>query len=167
MAEFLVELDKGLAVDPSRQTLGAYLDDWLATVGPSLRPTTADLYRRAVDNWIIPRIGAVPLQALTPKHLQDLYAELLVSGRANGTGGLSARSVRLAHQVLHLALDRAADWRLITRKPASCPTRSSPHALPANADLDGEGGTRLPGGDDHGPPGSAVVAHGVDRPSTR
>ncbi len=119
LAEFLVELDKGLAVDPSRQTLGAYLDDWLATVGPSLRPTTADLYRRAVDNWIIPRIGAVPLQALTPKHLQDLYATLFTSGRVDGTGGLSARSVRLAHQVLHLALDRAADWRLIARNPAA------------------------------------------------
>lgn len=91
LAEFLVELDHGMAVDPSRQTLGSYLDDWLTTVSPSLRPTTADLYRRAVNNWITPRIGAVPLQALTPKHLQDLYAELFTRGRVDGSGGLSAR----------------------------------------------------------------------------
>ncbi len=119
LAELLVSVEHGTAVDPSRQTLGEYLDDWLADVAPSLRPTTADLYRRAVGNWIAPRLGGLALQALTPKHLQDLYAELLVSGRANGAGGLSPRSVRLAHQVLHLALDRAADWRLIARNPAA------------------------------------------------
>lgn len=118
-AELLVSVEHGTAVDPSPQTLGEYLDDWLGDVAPSLRPTTADLYRRAVSNWIAPRLGGVVLQALTPKHLQDLYAELLVSGRANGTGALSPPSVRLAHQVLHLALDRAADWRLIARNPAA------------------------------------------------
>lgn len=119
LAELLVALEHGTAVDPSRQTLAAYLDDWLAAVAPSLRPTTVDLYRGAVRNWITPRLGGLPLQAVTPKHLQDLYAELLVSGRADGSGGLSPRSVRLAHQVLHLALDRAADCRLIARNPAA------------------------------------------------
>ncbi len=119
LAELLVELDRGTAVDTSSQTLGAYLDDWLASVTPSLRPTTADLYRRAVDNWIRPRLGGLALQAITPKHLQDLYAELLVSGRTDGSGGLSPRSVRLAHQVLRLALDRADNWRLIARNPAA------------------------------------------------
>jgi len=119
LAELLVALEHGTAVDPSRQTLVAYLDDWLAAVAPSLRPTTADLYRGAVRNWIAPRIGGLAVQAVTPKHLQDLYTELLESGRTDGTGGLSPRSVRLAHQVLHLALDRAADWRLIARNPAA------------------------------------------------
>jgi integrase len=119
LAELVVELDRGTAVDPSRQTLGEYLDDWLAAVAPSLRPTTAGLYRSAVENWIRPRVGHLPLQDVTPKHLQDLYAELLASGRVNGSGPLSARSVRLAHQVLRLALERAADWRLIARNPAA------------------------------------------------
>lgn len=33
LAELLTELDQSTAVDPSRQTLGEYLDDWLAAVG--------------------------------------------------------------------------------------------------------------------------------------
>lgn len=119
LAELVVEVEKGLAVDPSRQTLGEYLADWLAGVTPSLRPTTAELYGQAIKNWITPRIGAVRLQAVTPKHLQDLYAALLVDGRHDGSGGLSPRSVRLAHQVLHLAMQRATDWRLIARSPAA------------------------------------------------
>ena len=119
LSELLVQLDKGLAVDPSRQTLGEYLDDWLAAAEASLRPTTAELYRKAVTNWITPRVGSLRLQSVTTKHLQDLYAELLASGRVNGTGGLSPRSVRLAHQVLHQALERAAEWGVIPRNPAS------------------------------------------------
>ena len=119
LAELLVELERGTAVDPSRLTLGEYLDDWLVAVTPSLRPTTAELYERTVVNWIRPRLGGLPLQAVSPRHLQGLYAELLAAGRADGSGGLSPRSVRLAHQVLHLALERAADWRLIARNPAA------------------------------------------------
>ena len=119
LAELLVQVDKGLAVDPSRQRLGDYLDDWLAATASSLRPTTAELYGKGISNWITPRIGGLRLQSVTPKHLQDLYAELLVSGRVNGGGGLSPRSVRLAHQVLHMALGRAAEWRMISRSPAS------------------------------------------------
>lgn len=119
LAELLVDLEKGLAVDPSRQPLGEYLDSWLTSVSPSLRPTTAELYRKAIDNWITPRIGGLRLQSLGPTHLQQLYADLLESGRTDGGGGLSPRSVRLAHQVLHLALGRAAEWRLIARNPAA------------------------------------------------
>jgi integrase len=119
LADLLVSIDQGTAVDPSRQTLGEYLDDWLAAASPSLRPSTAELYAAAIKNWIVPRIGGLPLQKVAPKHLQDLYTDLLKSGRVDGEGGLSPRSVRLAHQVLHLALERAADWRMIVRNPAA------------------------------------------------
>lgn len=59
------------------------------------------------------------LQAVTPQVLQRLYADLSESGCANGKGGLSSRSVKLAHTVLHLALGRAALWRLIPGNPAA------------------------------------------------
>lgn len=147
LAELLVQVDKGLAVDPTRQTLGDYLDDWLEAAASSLRPTTAELYGKAINNWITPRIGGLRLQSVTPKHLQDLYAELLVSGRVNGSGGLSPRSVRLAHQVLHMALNRAAEWRMISRNPASARARPSPDGAQAARDLDHRGGSSLPGDD--------------------
>lgn len=66
LADLLVALEKGTAVDPSRQSLAGYLDDWLDAVAPSLRPTTGELYRGAVRNWIAPRIGGLPLQSVTP-----------------------------------------------------------------------------------------------------
>jgi integrase len=119
LAELVVDTERGTAVDPQRQTLAEYLTEWLADVEGSLRPSTVRLYRTAVQSWIVPRIGGVRLQDLSPQHLQRLYRELSESGRVDGTGGLSPRSVRLAHQVLHSSLERAEDWRLIARSPAS------------------------------------------------
>lgn len=53
-----------------------------------------------------------------PIDLQRLYAELESSGRSDGPGGLGARSVRMAHQVMHLSLETAAELGLIVRSPA-------------------------------------------------
>lgn len=93
-------------MEVTRQTVASYLEEWLATVAPSLRPTTVQGYEHAVRNWIIPRIGGLRLQAVTRQVLQRMYGELSVSGRLNGNGGLSPRSVKLAHTVMHLALGR-------------------------------------------------------------
>ncbi len=119
LAALIVEADRGMVVDPTRITVAEYLRDWLADTAPSIRRTTADLYRATVENWIVPHIGGLPLQAVTPQHLQALYRLLLESGRADGTGGLSPRSVRLAHQVLHSSFERAVDWRVLPRNPAA------------------------------------------------
>lgn len=119
LAALLTDVQKGTVLEPSRQTLAAYLDDWLASAAPSLRPTTVQGYETAIRLWIVPHIGGMRLQAVTPQVLQRLYAELSESGRHNGNGGLSPRSVKLAHTVLHLALGRAALWRLIPGNPAA------------------------------------------------
>jgi integrase len=119
LASLLNDIQKGSVVETSRQSLAEYLDDWLASVAPSLRPTTAESYERAVRNWVVPRIGGMRLQAVTPQVLQRLYTELSTNGRQDGTGGLGPRSVKLAHTVLHLALGRAAAWRMIPANPAA------------------------------------------------
>ena len=83
------------------------------------RNNTADDYEQAIRNRIAPRVGALPLVAVTPATLQKLYGELSESGKVSGKGGLSARSVKLAHTVLHLAFQRAVTWGLIPDNPAA------------------------------------------------
>ncbi|HSH59764.1 MAG TPA: N-terminal phage integrase SAM-like domain-containing protein [Acidimicrobiales bacterium] len=119
LAALLTDIQSGSVVETSRQTLAQYLEEWLAAVTPSLRPTTAESYERAVRNWIVPCIGGMRLQAVTPQVLQRHYAELSTSGRRDGSGGLGRRSVKLARTVLHLALERAAAWRMIPANPAA------------------------------------------------
>jgi integrase len=71
-----------------------------------------------VDKHISPRIGSTPLQKLNAPQLNAMYADMLKSGRRNGKGGLSVRTVRYAHTVVRKALSDAVGWNLITRNVA-------------------------------------------------
>jgi integrase len=105
---------------PDRVTLGEYLRErWLPARKAQLRPTTFDSYRRNIENHVVPAIGAVPLQKLTPEHLDTFYADLLTSGRRNREGGLSVKTVRYIHTMLHKALVDAARKGSVARNVAA------------------------------------------------
>jgi integrase len=105
---------------PDRVTLGEYLQErWLPARKAQLRPTTFDSYRRNIENHVVPAIGAVPLQKLTPEHLDTFYADLLTSGRRNRDGGLSVKTVRYIHTMLHKALADAARKGSVPRNVAT------------------------------------------------
>jgi integrase len=72
-----------------------------------------------VRAYITPRIGDVPLQALTPSKVKALYAELRQSGRARGGGPLAAKTVHNIHRTLSRALSDAVADRLIASNPAA------------------------------------------------
>jgi integrase len=71
---------------------------------------------------IKPAIGSIPLRQLQPSHLQRLYNEKAAQGRADGQGGLSARTVRLIHTILHSALKQAIKEGLVVRNVAEATT---------------------------------------------
>ena len=52
-----------------------------------------------IRRHIIPALGTIPLAQLSGQHLQTYYANKLATGRVDGNGGLSARTV---HQDLTL-----------------------------------------------------------------
>jgi hypothetical protein len=118
--EVLGLIQRGEYVAPGKQTLGDYLlREWLPAIRASVRESTWDSYSRNIALHVIPRIGAIRLQSLTPGHLNSLYADLLKEGRVNGKGGLKPRSVRYIHAVLHKALKDAVRWSRLTRNVAA------------------------------------------------
>ena len=75
----------GSDVEPSRLTLGAYLvDRWLPAAATTVRQTTMNGGRRHVVLSVVPRIRALPLQAVSPGRLSVLDRPLLERG---GQGG--------------------------------------------------------------------------------
>ena len=50
LAALITDAQNGKVVEVTRQTVGTYLEEWLATVAPSLRPTTVQGYEHAVRN---------------------------------------------------------------------------------------------------------------------
>ena len=110
--------DLGTYIEPSRQRLDLYLENWLRAQASQLRPSTLQSYEAAVKLHISPRIGDIRLQSVTATMLDVLYAELLSGGRRDGRGGLSPHSVRNIHAVIRNALSDAARKGLIPRNPA-------------------------------------------------
>jgi integrase len=103
---------RGLPVAADRQTVGAFLDHWLAeSVAPAVRPRTHESYAQLVRSYIAPAIGHRPLLTLEHAHVQELVTGLLASGKA-------ARTARYTLAVLRRALGRAVLWGRVPRNVA-------------------------------------------------
>jgi integrase len=119
--KLLGDADHGDYVKPEQMTVAEFLDGtWLPAIKATVRPTTAALYAQVVKNHLKPGVGSVRLQGLTAPALNKFYAQLLATGRRDGTGaGLSTRSTRIVHTVLHRALRDALKWRLVSHNVAA------------------------------------------------
>ena len=119
LTELQSQLDSGDYVQSAKLTLGEFLERWLKDhVWPYLSPETAQGYQVIVQKHLIPALGRRALNNLQPDVLQAYYAQKLASGRRDGKGGLSPRTVRHHHTTLHTALKSAVKWKLLTRNPA-------------------------------------------------
>jgi integrase len=59
----------------------------------------------------------VILSKLQPIQISGAYAKALESGRRNGKGGLSPRTVHHMHRVLRQALGQAVKWNMLVKNP--------------------------------------------------
>ncbi len=115
----LAALDHQTYVEPDRLTLGGYLTErWLPAIDGTVRPNTGALYRTLIRAYIVPHVGAVPLQTLNPADVQGLYRTLSTRGGRTG-GTLSPKTVRNVHTTLRKALEDALAWGLLVRNPAA------------------------------------------------
>jgi len=121
-------IDTGIAVDPSRETVGEYLRRWLRDYAQAnVAPRTFDRYRSIVEEHLIPALGSVRLSALRPPHIVDAERRWLAGGRKRGRGGLSPRTVLHHHRLLHEALRHAVRWQLLSVNP--CAAVTPPRAM--------------------------------------
>ncbi len=81
--EALASLQAGTFVRPDRLTVADFLfDEWLPTQRPpTLEESTYASYERNIRLHVVPNIGGILLQRLTPMDLNALYRTLLDSGR--------------------------------------------------------------------------------------
>jgi len=107
-------------VEQSRLSFADYLlERWLPLVESSLRPSTLNSYKSMLKLYVLPSLGAIQLQKLRADDLDQLYARLLKDGRQDGRGGLSPKTVRSLHNMLHKALRDAERKGLVSRNVVS------------------------------------------------
>lgn len=93
---------------PSKITVKDWIEYWLKDcMAISLKPSPYAQYESMARVHIIPVIGKKKLQALQTSDLQQLYSSKLRNGRVDGKGGLSPRTIRHIHNVVHGALEQA------------------------------------------------------------
>src|SRR5512132_4039729 len=123
LAEAIGQWRSGRLPQRSTHTLSHFLQqEWLPAVKPRLRPSTWANYRTYTAAYVVPVLGQIKLQALTPVQLNHLYAFLLARGRrktiGSGEAGLAPKTVRNVHVMLHSALHDAMRWGYLVRNVA-------------------------------------------------
>ena len=103
------EQQQGTLVSAKDQTVKEYLENWLENVQrPKVRISTYVKYQKLMNRYIIPDLGKISLQKLTPQRVQALYTKRF-------DAGLKPKTVMSIHGLLHKALDNAVKWNLIIR----------------------------------------------------
>jgi len=96
----------------SKQTVKEYLEEWVESHGnANLRPSTFASYRGHIKNHIVPYVGHVRLNQLTPAMLDSMFQKLFEKG-------LSQSTVRYAQRILSVSLEAARKYRYIETNPA-------------------------------------------------
>jgi integrase len=104
-----VSLSNSSYVSPNKLTLGEYLTTWINEVHANqLKATTLERYKRVIDRYLIPELGAIKLQNLRPSNVQALYSTLLTRSTVTGNP-LSPQTVTLIGAVLKKAIKYAVD----------------------------------------------------------
>lgn len=115
----LADQSDGSYVEPSKITLAQFFDRWLKHIKPNVSPRTHERYEQIATKNVTPLLGAKVLSKLQPIDISEAYSKALESGRRDGKGGLSPRTVHHMHRVLFSALNQAERWKLINRNPAA------------------------------------------------
>lgn len=109
LTKLLGERQRGALVDPSRETVEAFLERWLRDYAAhNVRPATYQCYRYSAKR-IVRILGQVRLSALRPAMIQEFYSQELAE--------VSSQTVRHSHTVLHEALGHAVRWGLLMANP--------------------------------------------------
>lgn len=113
-----VAVNDGDYFEPSKMTVGQWLDTWAAEYLNSVKPRTVESYKANIKQHIKPAIGALRLSELTAVDVQRLYNGL--TNKRKGTP-LSAKSKKNVHGTLHKALEKAVALGYIRHNPADKP----------------------------------------------
>jgi integrase len=80
-----------------RWTVAGWLEHWLENIArPTIRQSSYDAYRIAVQVHLIPGVGEHRLDRLRPEHLERLYRRMIATGARPATAHQVHRTIRTA-----------------------------------------------------------------------
>jgi len=121
-ARLITAMKNGTYIEATKQTVAEFLDEWLAFIKPSVAPKTHERYSEILQKGVAPLIGDVTLAKLKTDRIDAAFSKALSTGRRDGKGGLSPRTVHHMRRVLIKALNQAVTWDRLVKNPALATT---------------------------------------------
>lgn len=128
LRRLLTQVDNGSDVVPSKATLTDWVRVWLRDYArPRVSLRTYEGYQLYLETYVLPILGAKPIQKLAGQHIRAMLVELQTTGKgrfgrqlgreADSPEGLSARSALHAYRVLSSCLKAAVKAHYLMRNP--------------------------------------------------
>ena len=111
MTEMIVQIEQGEYFESRETLLKDYLHQWLEAIKNNISEGTFVFYNDIVDKIIIPKLGSIKINKLTPISIQNF----LTSESKNKSG----TTVKHYYNVLNISLNRAVKWQLIQVNPCN------------------------------------------------
>lgn len=127
MRELTVDLTHGTYTPRPKLTTSEWLEIWSREYLRGVKPLTRKSYEDLIRIHIDPSLGAIKLDDLQPHMIQSFYNGM------QDDAGLSPKTIKNVHGVLHRALGQAVDLQYIRSNPcAPCtlPRRVKPEIHP-------------------------------------
>ncbi|UUP19538.1 site-specific integrase [Nitratireductor thuwali] len=121
-SRLITALKSGNYIEPTRQSVTEFLDEWLKFMKPSVSLKTHERYAEILQKGVAPLLGDVTLAKLKTDRIDGALSKALTEGRRDGKGGLSPRTVHHMRRVLIKALDQAVTWERLVKNPATATT---------------------------------------------
>ena len=149
MQEASLSLQKQEYFEPSKATLGEWIDLWLSDFCPRIKYQTKKSYAAQCNTHIKPTLGATLLSDLNTAQIQSFYNELGKTGHTiikkdpktgqtvKTSKPLSPKSINNVHAILSKCLNVAVKLNYIKFNPASQTERIKsprPHVSPLSND---------------------------------
>ncbi len=134
-------------VSPSAQKVKDFLEEWANVHAKS--HWQYNTYTGAISmirNHIVPIIGDMELQKVTPRDIEMLY-DFLRTKKVSGSKSygkdeseipcLSSTTIRHVHMILKKAFDKAVEWKVISSSPVVCeaPKKNKPQKTIWDVDM--------------------------------
>lgn len=122
--QYLADLHTGKRRGQSKIKLGDFLvQQWLPKRRDELKASTYASYESTITAYVLPHIGAIRLDAITPLRLEDYYRTLMNTGakgkKLRSGQGLSAKTIQNIATILNRAYRDAIRWELTSTNPVT------------------------------------------------
>ena len=119
LREKIAEYERMEGIVQSDVLFADYIRHWLTHIARKVDEVTMQGYKTLADGHILPYFEQkkIPLRSLDHTMIQRYMDEKRTSGRKDGKGGLSPRSLRLHKNIISQTLDLAVQSKLIPANP--------------------------------------------------